>query len=64
MKPIPERWCRANRVRRITRSSRWSSVLPPSGCVSRMPTKRWSPVRILSWCSASRGWIPGLLPTR
>ena len=40
MKPIPERWCRANRVRRITRSSRWSSAPPPSGCVSRMPTKR------------------------
>ena len=40
MKPIPERWCRANRVRRITRSSRWSSAPPPSGCASRMPTKR------------------------
>ena len=40
MKPTPERWCRANRVRRITRSSRWSSAPPPSGCASRMPTKR------------------------
>lgn len=40
MKPIPERWCRANRVRRITRSSRWSSAPPPSGYASRMPTKR------------------------
>lgn len=39
-KPIPERWCRANRVRRITRSSRWSSAPPPSGCASRMPIKR------------------------
>lgn len=39
-KPIPERWYRANRVRHTTRSSRWSSVPPPSGCVSRMPTKR------------------------
>lgn len=39
-KPIPEHWCRANRVRHTIRSSRWSSALPPSGCVSRMPTKR------------------------
>lgn len=39
-KPIPEHWCRANRVRHTIRSSRWSSAPPPSGCVSRMPTKR------------------------